>query len=94
MKSGTRTLTPYTMTVLDCVEEFYTSNGYPPTLREIGTLMGGNAATSAIRYAIETLVQEGFMTEGVEGQARTQVPTFKARWEEPQLDLESEGDGD
>ena len=80
MKSGQRQITPYTMTVLDCIESFYTQNGYPPTMREISALMGGSASTSAIRYAMDTLAQEGFLTVGVDGQSRTQVPTFKARY--------------
>lgn len=75
-----RSLTPFTMTVLDCIEEFYKSKGYSPTYREISDLMGGGS-TSAISYAMDTLVERGFLTEGVPGQSRTQVPTYKNREE-------------
>lgn len=78
MKFGTRELTPFTLAVLDSIESFYLKNKYPPTLREIAYIMDAGS-TSSIRYAMNTLSQEGYLTENVGGQARTQVPTFKPR---------------
>lgn len=73
-----RTMTQGKLEVLQFIEDFYAAHGYSPTLREI--LEGiGHGSTSSIAYAMESLAEDGFLTKGVEGQARTQVPTWKPK---------------
>lgn len=73
-----RIMTPFKFQVLTFIENFYTKNRYSPTYREI--IKGvGRGSTSQVAWAMESLAKDGFLTEGVEGQARTQVPTFKQK---------------
>ena len=73
-----RRLTEFKARVLDYIEDFYKQNKYPPSLREVGEHVGSDS-TSSIKYAMEMLAEDGYLTKGVEGQARTMVPTYKER---------------
>lgn len=83
-----RSFTPFTATVLDCFEEFHTKHGYSPTYRQVSEMMGGGS-TSAVSYAVDTLIEMGYITPGVEGQVRTRIPTYKTRGQEDKIHVSS-----
>lgn len=74
-----RTMTQFKFQVLDFFEKFYLENKYPPTIREILNGSKAYVSTSSVAYALESLAEDGYLTPGVPGQARTQVPTFKEK---------------
>jgi len=71
-----RSMTPYKLAVLAYIEDYYTANRFPPSLREICAGINSNS-TSSVSYAMEMLAEDGYLVIGIEGASRTTVPTFK-----------------
>lgn len=79
-----RSMTQFKIAVLEFIEDYYIKNLFSPSLREI--IEGvGHGSTSSVSYCLDSLTTDGFLTEGIEGQARTRIPTFKPRHAEPQV---------
>ena len=69
-------LTPRQRKIVQVIEDGMRSNGYPPTLREIGDA-AGLASTSSVSYQLANLQQKGCLTRGT-GRPRTAVVPFRA----------------
>ena len=46
--------------ILEFIEEFSDDNGYPPSIREIGSAVG-ISSTSVVNYNLNRLVEEGYL---------------------------------
>lgn len=57
----TSILSPRQQAVLQAIRELTARHGYPPTLREIGSVVG-LASASSVHHHVRILEQEGFVT--------------------------------
>jgi repressor LexA len=69
-------LTPRQRKIVQVIEDGMRSNGYPPTLREIGDA-AGLASTSSVSHQLANLRQKGCLTRGA-GRPRTAVVPLRA----------------
>lgn len=51
--------------ILDCIREFSDSHGYPPTVREIGTVVG-LSSSSSVQFHLNKLAEAGLINKGNE----------------------------
>ncbi len=69
-------LTPRQRKIVQVIEDGMRSNGYPPTLREIGDA-AGLASTSSVSHQLASLQHKGLLTRGT-GRPRTAVVPLRA----------------
>jgi repressor LexA len=55
--------------VYDCVVEFIADNGYAPTIRQMGEILG-YSSTATVQQHLKTLVEKGYL----QGAGRTLRP--------------------
>jgi repressor LexA len=51
--------------ILECIREFSDSHGYPPTVREIGTVVG-LSSSSSVQFHLNKLAEAGLINKGNE----------------------------
>ncbi len=51
--------------ILECIREFADSHGYPPTVREIGTVVG-LSSSSSVQFHLNKLAEAGLINKGNE----------------------------
>lgn len=74
--------------ILRFVEEFYASNGYAPTVREIAAAVGLKS-TASVQYQLNRLREEGYLTSATG--MRTTTPTENKQGKIPVVGLVTAG---
>jgi len=65
-------LTPAQKDVLDQIDRYIFTHGYPPTIRDLNALNGWNSPNAAMRH-IRELRRKGYLKPNPEGRARALV---------------------
>ena len=58
--AGAHGLTPRQLKILTAIKEAVDTNGYPPSMREIGT-QAGLSSPASVKYQLEELEKKGFI---------------------------------
>lgn len=60
--------------VLEAIRQYYAAHGYPPTIREIGRMVGLRS-TSTVHTHVRALLDLGYLRTGGPSTPRTLIPT-------------------
>lgn len=63
-------MSPTRQRIIEAITRFQQDKGYPPTIREIGKMVG-LSSTCTVQYHVQRLVSEGYLKQGAKGITRS-----------------------
>jgi len=68
-----RRLTERRIKILEAIRQYYAAHGYPPTLREIGEMVGLRSVATVYTH-VRALLDMGYLRTGGAARPRTLIP--------------------